>query len=188
MSPPLHTTTRTVRLAPRGQSTVELALSLLIFVTVAMLGIHFAEVGYLPIKVHEAAVSPLWDSTALRVHRWRDTEKSIGDFTPFPLIAPAVESNANGRFHDFDGRTSTPGEGDTSVTQVFTRIDDMLVRCVRTEDVEYDLPRSGLPSLMAPSNGEFPRGSPGAPPADGDYSVLTGVYENMGGEIGRAHV
>jgi hypothetical protein len=35
------------RLSPRGQGTVELALCSIVFITVLLFGIHFAEVGYL---------------------------------------------------------------------------------------------------------------------------------------------
>ncbi|MET0404978.1 MAG: pilus assembly protein [Cystobacter sp.] len=178
---------KTVRHAPRrGQSILELALALLVFVTIIMLGIHFAEVGYLPIKVHEAAVSPLWDSTALRVHRMRGTQTNIGDFSTFPAIAPSVEANANSRYHDFDGRSSTPGAGDTSVTQVFTRIQDMLVRCERQDEVEFDLPRGRHPALNEAVDGDFGEVPAGAPTGNDTDSVLTDVYQNMGGISCRA--
>jgi hypothetical protein len=177
---------RTVRKGRRGQSIVELALALLVFVTVVMLGIHFAEVGYLPIKVHEAAVSPLWDSTALRVHRMRGNKGSIGDFSTFPAIAPSVEANANERYHDFDGRSSTPGAGDTSVTQVFTRIQDMLVRCEPENKVEFDLVRGKHPALYDPVSGDFGQIPSGAGTGNDDDSVLTDVYQNLGGISCRA--
>jgi hypothetical protein len=177
---------RIARKAPRGQSIVELALALLIFISVVMLGIHFAEVGYLPIKVHEAAVSPLWDSTALRVHRMRGSKTNIGDFSTFPAIPTSVEANANGRYHDFDGRSSTPGNGDTSVTQVFTRIQDMLVRCEREDQVEFDLVRGRRPALYEAVDGDFAQPPPGAETGNDTDSVLTDVYENMGGISCRA--
>ncbi|WP_395844419.1 TadE family protein [Archangium violaceum] len=166
--------------APRGQSSVELALSLIVFVTVVMFGIHFAEVGYLSLKVHEAAVSPLWDSTALRVHRMREQRGAIGDFSTFPAIAPAVMANANARYVDFDGRSSTPGTR-TQVTQVFTRLNELRVRCDREDKIEFDVPRSQKPALMEPRQGDWPQAPPGQDVGDSEDSVLDGVYENMGG-------
>ena len=130
---------------PRGQSTVELVLGLLVFVTVLMFGIHFAEVGYLSIKVHEAAVSPLWDSTALRVHRMRPQARGVGDFTPLNTLAPQVAGNANLRYRDFDGRTSTSGDR-ASLAHVYTQMEGLQVRCEQTPRVAFDVLR-GQPHL-----------------------------------------
>lgn len=166
--------------APRGQSTLELALGLMLFVSVVIFGIHFAEVGYLSIKVHEAAVSPIWDSTALRVHRMMPDEKKIGDFSALPSIAPAVQANANARYSDFDGRSSSVG-GRTSLDQVFTRIDGLQVRCQQEPRVEFDLPRAPRPLMHAPQSGDFSEVPPGQDIGDPKGTVLEGIYENKGG-------
>ncbi|MFY0525154.1 TadE family protein [Archangium gephyra] len=171
---------RAARRAPRGQSTAELALCLLVFVTVVMFGIHFAEVGYLSLKVHEAAVSPLWDSTAFRVHRMLENRETIGDFSAFPSIAPRVMANARERYRDFDGRSSTRGPR-TQVTQVFTRVRDMQVRCARDEEVEFDLPRSRRPALRSPLPGSWGTYPPGQDVGEPTDSVLDGIYDNVGG-------
>ncbi|HZI03175.1 MAG TPA: TadE family protein [Archangium sp.] len=171
---------RAARRVPRGQSTAELALCLLVFVTVVMFGIHFAEVGYLSLKVHEAAVSPLWDSTAFRVHRMRENRETIGDFSAFPAIAPRVMANARERYRDFDGRSSTRGPR-TQVTQVFTRVKDMQVRCAQDEEVEFDLPRSRRPALRSPLPGSWGHYPPGQDVGEPTDSVLDGIYENVGG-------
>ena len=55
-------------MSARGQATVELALGLLIFVTVLIFGIHFAEMGFLSLKVTEASASAIWDATAYQTH------------------------------------------------------------------------------------------------------------------------
>ncbi|QRN95039.1 pilus assembly protein [Archangium violaceum] len=171
---------RTLRRTPRGQSSVELALGLTVFVTVVMVGIHFAEVGYLSLKVHQAAVSPLWDSTALRVHRMRGQQDDIGDFGTFDAIAPRVMANARERYRDFDGRSSTPGSR-AQISQVFTRLDELDVRCAREDELAFDLPRSRLPAMRSPRAGDwgtFPPDQDVGSPTD---SVLDGVYQNEGG-------
>ncbi|PTL79048.1 TadE family protein [Vitiosangium sp. GDMCC 1.1324] len=169
----------TFQRAPRGQSTLELALSLLVFITVVMFGIHFSEVGYLSVKVHEAAVSPLWDSTAFRVHRMRGREDSVGDFGAFPSIAPRVMANANARYRDFDGRSSTGGDR-AHITQVFTRVDELRVRCSREDRVAFDLPRGQRPALRSPEPGTWGTYPP-QNVGNATDSVLDGVYENLGG-------
>ncbi|MFY0564844.1 TadE family protein [Archangium lansingense] len=171
---------RASRRGPRGQSTVELALCMLVFITVVMFGIHFAEVGYLSLKVHEAAVSPLWDSTAFRVHRMREQEESIGDFGALSSIAPRVMANAGERYRDFDGRSST-AKPRPHMTQVFTRVEDMRVRCAQDDEVEFDLPRSRRPALRSPQPGNWGTFPPGQDVGNPTDSVLDGVYENLGG-------
>ncbi|HEX5751070.1 MAG TPA: TadE family protein [Archangium sp.] len=171
---------RAFRHDARGQSTLELALGLLVFVTVVMFGIHFAEVGYLSLKVHEAAVSPLWDSTAFRVHRMLEQRDHVSDFGAFSSIAPRVMANAQERYRDFDGRSSFASPR-THITQVFTRVEDMRVRCARDEDVEFDLPRSRRPALREPRPGNWGTYPPGQDVGEPTDSVLDGIYENVGG-------
>jgi hypothetical protein len=168
-----------MRTSSRGQAMVELVLGIIVFITVVMFGIHFAEVGYLSLKVHEAAVSPLWDATALRVHRMEPRPDNIGDFTPFPLIAPQVMANANARYRDFDGRSSS--NGDPSITHVFTRVEDMRVQCEVEDRVEFDMPRSQRPGLRAPGSGGWGGGASDREPGNPRGSVLDGIYENVGG-------
>ncbi len=160
---------------------VELALCLMVFVTVVMYGIHFAEVGYLALKIPEAAVAPLWDSTALRVHRMQHQEDQIGDFSAFPAIAPMAQANARARFKDFDGRTSTSGSTIDNFTQVFTRMDRLETLCNEDPDVEFDLPRSQRPALMEPRGGDWPAAPGGQDVGEATDSALDGVYENRGG-------
>ncbi|WP_224246244.1 TadE/TadG family type IV pilus assembly protein [Hyalangium gracile] len=167
--------------AARGQSVVELAIGLIVFVTVVMFGIHFAEVGYLSLQVPQAAVSPLWDSTALRVHRMRDQQDSIGDFTAFPNIAPSVQAHAGVRFRDFDGRSSTSSSQTNHITQVFTRMDGLQVQCTEDPEVFFDLPRGERPDLLEPRPGNFPDAPPGQDVGAPTDSPLDGIYENVGG-------
>ncbi|HLL04008.1 MAG TPA: TadE family protein [Myxococcaceae bacterium] len=175
-----------MRRAPRGQSMVELALALIVFVTVIMFGIHFAEVGYLSLKVHEAAVSPMWDATALRTHRIRHHPTNIGDFRYVHSIAPVVTQDARQRYRDFDGRSST--ENRPRLTHVFTQISNMQVHCQADAEVEFDVPRGGGATLLEPRPGGFPQGS-GSNPCAGcqaSRSLLDGIFENVGGMSCRA--
>jgi len=101
----------------RGQAAVELSLGMIVLVTILMFGIHFGEMGYLGAKVHEAAASALWDSTAYRTHQL--TAQSIPDnpmspdYDSTPAVLAVVDtSNTNSaasRYQDFDGRTSVAG-------------------------------------------------------------------------------
>jgi hypothetical protein len=145
--------------AARGQSVVELCLSLIVFITVVMFGIHFAEVGYLSLKVHEAAVSPLWDATALRTHKVQHRRNNIVDSHYFHTIPPRVMQDARRRYNDFDGRRSS--DGNTSISHVFTEVRNMNVHCRHDNEVEFDVPR----------------GHGG----DENASVLDSVYQNVGG-------
>ncbi len=56
------------RALTRGQATVETALGAIVFVTVLVFGIHFAEIGILKLRVQQAATSALWDSTGVKHH------------------------------------------------------------------------------------------------------------------------
>ena len=84
----------------RGQSTVEMALGLMVFVTVLVFGMHFAEVGFLSIKVQEASAGALWDTTARRMHTLPK------DFAPLQTAMDQAGAQAQQRYQDFDGRTS----------------------------------------------------------------------------------
>jgi hypothetical protein len=150
-----------MRPSARGQAMAELAVALIVFVTVVVFGIHFAEVGYLSLRVQEAAISPLWDATALRTHQMQPNPGTPGDFSAFPAIAPEVTSDANTRYRDFDGRRSA--NGSTSITHVFTRLSGMTVECAEDPTIEFDLPSGS------------------------GRSVLTGIYENVGGMNCTAH-
>ncbi len=85
--------------ALRGQAIVETALGILVFISVLMFGIHFAEVTFTQMKVTEAAQAAIWDSTAGQMHI-------------LPLNFAGARTNvrnamnsANRRYADFDGRS-----------------------------------------------------------------------------------
>jgi hypothetical protein len=89
--------------ARRGQALVETALGTMVFVTILVFGIYFAEVGALTLKVQEAANFALWEATAHVQHDPRE-----GNFQRRGAVAQA-EAEANRRYRDFDGRSSEGG-------------------------------------------------------------------------------
>lgn len=168
----------------RGQAVVEMVLGLIVFVTILIVGIHFAEVGYLSIRVQEAATAPLWDATAFRVHTMRNdaAPAQVGDFTAFDDIPATIEREAQARFVDFDGRRSQNRA--PTIRQVFTQLDQLQLFCRRNDTVFFDLPRGGGPGLRDPraGGGGFAVGRPGTAGVRGaEHSVLGRVYENVGG-------
>ncbi|HEX8441085.1 hypothetical protein [Archangium sp.] len=113
----------------RGQGTVEMALGLLLFVTVFIFGIHFAEVGYLSLKVQEAATSALWDTTSARMH------SLPGNFSGLHNAIGAAGGHATERYKDFDGRTSRQGR--QQMVQVFTSADKLEVTCAEEGAISF---------------------------------------------------
>lgn len=114
----------------RGQALAELVLGLMVFVTVLVFGLHFAEVSHLALKTHEAVAAAAWDATAYRVERpgvagadavaWYDAGR---------IAVPRVTATTNARYADWDGRQST-ADG-TAPTQVFTRANGLTTTCTR---------------------------------------------------------
>ncbi|MBN9688579.1 MULTISPECIES: TadE/TadG family type IV pilus assembly protein [unclassified Corallococcus] len=82
----------------RGQALVETALGSLVFVTVLMFGIYFAEVSALTLKVQEAANFALWEATG---HVMHDPRNGVFQRSHAEALASA---EAAGRYEDFDGR------------------------------------------------------------------------------------
>lgn len=105
----------------RGQGTVELALGLLIVVTVLIFAIHFAEIGYISLKVTEASHSAMLDATGLKLHDWP------GDASPAGGAASQAGQKADERYKDFDSRRSSNNGG--TLTQAFTEAKGMTVTC-----------------------------------------------------------
>lgn len=120
------------RASQRGQSTTELALGLLVFVTVLVFGIHFAEVGYLSLKVQEASTSALWDTTSAKMH---ELPKN------FDHLTNLISSNKPGelateRYQDFDGRTSK--QGGAKMVQLFTSAEGLEVTCEEAGSIAFE--------------------------------------------------
>ena len=113
---------RTGRKAPRGQAMLELALGMTVFVTVLLFGIHFAELGFMSLKVTEAAEAAMLDTTAFELHDWPN------DASPASTAASSAQSEVQLRYADFDGRYSAVG-GSSTFTQVVTQGTALAVQC-----------------------------------------------------------
>jgi len=94
------------RAARHGQATVELALGLLVFVTVLLFGIHFAEVGWLSLKVQEAGAWAVWESTGPRTQDLAGNNLNPLNQT---LSAGGLEQQTTTRYQDFNGLSSATG-------------------------------------------------------------------------------
>lgn len=111
---------RPMRRSPRGQAVVEFALGAMVFVTILVWAIHMAEMAYLAPKVHEAAASALWDTTAEQMH------KLPTDFNPRDKAINDAGGKASSLYSGFDGRTGSTG---SSISLVFTGASMMNVQC-----------------------------------------------------------
>jgi hypothetical protein len=105
----------------RGQATVEMALGLLVFITVVAFGIHFAEVTFLSMKVTEAAGSAFYDTTAGHMH-------SVMFNYDTGSARRNAELSATTRYAGWDGRQAAAA-GPPGVQDVFTVARNMQVRC-----------------------------------------------------------
>ncbi len=108
--------------AARGQALVEAALGMMVFVTILVFGIYFAEVGALTLKVQEAANFALWDATGRVLHDPEDREWGRRG------VVVAVEAEAGGRYADFDGRERMGGTG-MPLQQAIARAQPIQVQC-----------------------------------------------------------
>lgn len=129
---------RHTRRAPRGQSVVEMALGLTVFVTILVWGIHFAELGFLGPKVHEAAANALWDTTARKMHQHPN------DYTPREKAIEMASSKTTERYAGFDGRTSQMGK--SSLSLVFTQAKDLTVTCEANNSGDLRMDQVRLPA------------------------------------------
>ncbi|WP_224368020.1 TadE/TadG family type IV pilus assembly protein [Hyalangium versicolor] len=116
----------------RGQGTVELAIGLLVFVTILVFGIHFAEIAFLSLKVQESSATAIWDATQAKMHVLPDS---------WNLLDPStVAQRANERYKDLDGRSSKTGGG--TITYVFTKADSPTVTCEAENSIEHRPPNT----------------------------------------------
>jgi hypothetical protein len=107
---------------------VELALGSLVFVTVLVGGIYFAEVGHLSLKVQEAQMSAVW-SAAGQAAMTREASGDVNQ-TPPDQIPTTVKNTATGKYQDFNGLRD---QGNNELRQVFTRGHDLKVDCFPRE-------------------------------------------------------
>ncbi|MCK8498918.1 MULTISPECIES: hypothetical protein [Myxococcus] len=125
---------RSRRAARRGQSLIETALGLMVFVTILLFGIYFAEVGALTLKVQEAANFALWNATGRVMH-----DPAAGEWQRPSAVTGAL-AEANGRYVDYDGRSRMDGAGGVPVQLAVARAQPIQVDC------EPELP-AGVPTL-----------------------------------------
>ncbi|MBN1205677.1 MAG: pilus assembly protein [Myxococcaceae bacterium] len=126
----------------RGQAMVELALGTIVLVTVLMFAIHFAEIGYISVKVTEAAHSALLEAPGHKLHEWPD------DDDPATGAVAQAGTDAQQRYIDFD---STSRTGNTTLTQLFTEASAMSVSCNIGGGPDWD--PSPITSLAYSDNG-----------------------------------
>ena len=92
-----------LRVPSRGQGVVESTLGILVFVSVLMFGLHFAEVTFSQMKVTEAAQAAVWDSTSGQMHV---LPRIGGNFNGAAANVASARVDAANRYSDFDGRTA----------------------------------------------------------------------------------
>jgi hypothetical protein len=105
----------------RGAALVETALGTTLLVTIIAFGIHFAEVGYLSLKVQEAAISALWNGTHGKMHT------TAFDYTEADDSMEAAAADASRRYADFNGLSHI--NGPPGITQAFTAGQNLTVNC-----------------------------------------------------------
>lgn len=131
------------RASARGQGTVELAVGLLVFVTVLLFGIHFAEVGMMKLRVQQAATAALWDTTGVRMHRFNTAVDAKPEFYASNDMRDSrgrtPTQRAEARFRDFEGLSEG---GPSTFTQVMTRGSQLEVSCASASVAP--LPRSAM--------------------------------------------
>ncbi|MBM4379519.1 MAG: pilus assembly protein [Deltaproteobacteria bacterium] len=117
----------------RGQASVEMALGLIVFVTILMFGIHFAETSYLGMRVSGAAQSAIFRATGQRAH-----EKG-SNFSRASTVAGLTTSDNAKYWDDFQ---PTVGEGAGTITHVLTKIEkstNNVVRCTNEGSMKSSL-------------------------------------------------
>ncbi|WP_223646503.1 hypothetical protein [Corallococcus sp. EGB] len=97
----------------------------MVFVTILLFGIYFAEVGALSLKVQEAANFALWEATGHVMHN-----PQAGVFQR-PHAEALASSEAAGRYQDFDGRSSQQS-GAMTFQQALARATRIQVDCEPT--------------------------------------------------------
>lgn len=127
----------------RGQATVELALGSLVFVSVLLFGVYFAEFGTLKLRVQQAAASALFDATGMRSHNFKD-----GASPRFKKPAQLKDDNnktaaqrAKRAYRDFDAAIN----GSSTVRMSITRGARLNVNC-SSGVLPLSSPRGSVPS------------------------------------------
>ena len=127
----------------RGQAVSELALLMLVLVTVLVFGVHFAEVHTLGIRAQEAAQAALFDTTALKMHDASTGNWGYADVAIHTAAAATLENYA-----DREGRHAATTRATTD--WAFTRADVMEMECGNEGGVDL--------SPVKPLQNSYPKG------------------------------
>jgi len=158
---------RVPRRFARGQAAVELALGLLVLVTVLLYGIAFAEWGVAVQKVKGAAAFAISTAHGQRTHLFSNANVGAGDtFQPFD--APRAGNRTAQRYRDFD--PLTPG-GTGRWTQAMVQARNFTSQCRATNAVSFRLQRAG----------NSHRGPSGDPMMNAVFNYLDNRFERRGG-------
>jgi hypothetical protein len=121
---------------------VELAIGLLLWITILAFGIHFAEVSYIAVRVEEAAAYAVYDTTGQRTH-----EKGNKRFNLSATIPGLSSSETKKKWGDFEANSG----GDwaqAKMSHVFTEYDKLYqgITCTKAPSLKYstDAPVIGL--------------------------------------------
>jgi hypothetical protein len=113
------------RNAERGQSIVEMSLGLIVFVTILLFGIYFAEVGFLIQKAQEATNWTVWRTTGMRMN-----EKTPMGFAFDPYLAAIAQAKTEGSQYLNDQLMGVQGYNQ----QVIARTAPVQVECASGAD------------------------------------------------------
>jgi hypothetical protein len=126
----------------RGQATVELALTALVWVSILGVGLYLTEIHFTGLKVHEAAAFAAFEAS--RQSALDVSARSGSQLGGLPAAASAVGQR---RYQGLSG--VDPSGGGTTWDQVVVRADGVSVQCAR--ETSFDLPRgTDLASNPAP--------------------------------------
>lgn len=117
---------------------VELALCSIVFVTVLLFGIHFAEVGYLSLKVQEAGAFAVWDSTGRKVQDLKT--RSTSDMDQLLTGGTSAEKLAESRYGDFNSLTT--GDAPQPIVRALTQGAPIDVECSEDPQLSQRFPPS----------------------------------------------
>lgn len=129
----VRSTRRRRRARRNGQSTVELALGSLVFVTLLLFGVHFGELAVAMLKVKESAHFAAFDVAAHRTDDFDNAEIASGQtFNSFD--PPPIGNRAKTRYRDLDGMSDRSGAG---WTQALTRVDSFNLTCRTDQTLKF---------------------------------------------------
>lgn len=146
------------RTAQRGGATVELAVMSVAFITTLLFGIYFGEVGYMMLKVNEAAHSTMLDATQRRVHKLdlkavqTNFSNAYKPFNDAKFGFRGAAKDADDAYQDLNG----VGPNGARFANVFASAGDVKVECAATSTLPGSDPLSfAIPNLSSPTRAYF---------------------------------